>query len=179
MKRVALYTKNERLGRKFELILASYATVDILSGADDASGYSAVFVDRESLPEVTCGISLPFDGTRTLPFLFEDVISLVRDAKEQNTERRLRLLKDDKCVILGDERIQLTDLEFKLLDTLMSRSGFVDRKTLVNTVWGEGFDGGILTVYIHYLREKLEKQGEKIIMTSRAEGYAIDGRFKG
>ena len=37
----------------------------------------------------------------------------------------------------------------------------------------------MINVYIHYLREKLELCGEKIIIASREAGYRIDKRFLG
>ena len=42
---------------------------------------------------------------------------------------------------------------------------------------GDDADGGILNVYVHYLREKLEKRGEKIIISSRKSGYKIDEKY--
>ena len=56
---------------------------------------------------------------------------------------------------------------------------FVSRDELSRAVWGEGADGGILNVYIHYLREKLESKGEKVIISSRRGGYKIDGKYLG
>ena len=34
-----------------------------------------------------------------------------------------------------------------------------------------------MNVYIHYLREKLEADGEKIILSSRSHGYKIDEKY--
>ena len=34
-----------------------------------------------------------------------------------------------------------------------------------------------MNVYVHYLREKLEYNGEKVIISSRKNGYKIDERF--
>ena len=47
----------------------------------------------------------------------------------------------------------------------------------MKTVWGDGADGGVLNVYIHYLREKLEAGGEKIILSSRKQGYKIVEKY--
>ena len=184
MKRVAIYTANKRLGRKFELILRFYATVDVLAEDDNSDGYSKVFVDCESYPELSeIGIALPYTNNggkiRTLPFLHEDIISLVESAEETARERTLKLEGDSRSVSFGEERISLTELEYKLLAILLSKDGFVDRQTLLRSVWGNNFEGGVLTVYIHYLREKLEAGGERVILTSRTHGYAIDKKYRG
>ena len=40
-------------------------------------------------------------------------------------------------------------------------------------------DEKTVNVYIHYLREKLESGGEKIIISSRNMGYKIDSKYLG
>ena len=183
MKRVALYTKNERLMRKFELILRSYAAVDVAHSDEDHVHASVVFIDCESYPELEkCGIPLPHEikngVIRNTPFLHSDLISIVNSSGTDKKERRLHLDRQSRLAYLGDEDIPLTEVEYKLLDTLMSAHGFIDKASLLSAVWGEGADPGVLAVYVHYLREKLESRGEKVIVTSRAHGYAIDERFR-
>ena len=41
----------------------------------------------------------------------------------------------------------------------------------------DGVDGGVVNVYVHYLREKLEKNGERIIISTRNLGYKINERM--
>ena len=53
---------------------------------------------------------------------------------------------------------------------------FVSREEILHSVWSGDADPGIINVYVHYLREKLE-DGEKIIVSSRKNGYKIDGRY--
>jgi two-component system OmpR family response regulator len=86
----------------------------------------------------------------------------------------------DKCAILKGERIPLTELEYSLLSILVGAKGeYVGREKLLLSVWGKDVAEGILNVYVHYLREKLEKGGEKIIVSSRKQGYKISERYKG
>ena len=44
-------------------------------------------------------------------------------------------------------------------------------------VFGENNTPGLLNVYIHYLREKIEGEDEKIILSSRKQGYKINERY--
>ena len=53
------------------------------------------------------------------------------------------------------------------------------REEILSTVWGGEADSGVINVYIHYLREKLEVCGEKIILSSRKCGYKIDEKYLG
>ena len=83
-----------------------------------------------------------------------------------------------RLAYLDGKEIKLTEVEASLLGRLISASGeFVSRGELLRGVWGDSADGGVLNVYIHYLREKLEVCGEKIILSSRSAGYGIDKKY--
>ncbi len=78
------------------------------------------------------------------------------------------------------EYIRLTGFEKKLFYSLYSAMGeFVSREELLKTVWDNSADIGIVNVYVYYLRKKLEKDGEKVIIAGRKEGYRIDKKFLG
>ena len=82
--------------------------------------------------------------------------------------------------MLRGEVIKLTEVEHALFLALMKRGGeFASREDILREVWGSEADEGIINVYVHYLREKLEKSGEKIIVSSRKLGYKIDGKYLG
>lgn len=66
----------------------------------------------------------------------------------------------------------LTPTEQRLLSLLKAANGApVAREVLLREVWGEGASDGLLNLYIHYLREKLEKDGKRRIFASRGKGY--------
>jgi len=73
--------------------------------------------------------------------------------------------------------IQLTATEFRLLAQLMRETGrAIPKHELTQRVWGYDFEGNdnVLEVYIGYLREKLEAQGEpRLIHTLRGIGYSL------
>ncbi len=83
---------------------------------------------------------------------------------------------------LGDEFLDLTALEFRLLSFLMSRSGVVhDRQTLLQEVWrwgdNEESQGVSRTVDTHVkrLRQKLKNCGS-LIETVRGVGYRFSSQ---
>jgi len=81
-------------------------------------------------------------------------------------------------VLLNDEEIQLTALEFKLLSTFMMRKGRVQtREVLLNDVWGIHANVMTRTVDTHVkrLREKLGSAGI-YIETLRGVGYRFKSR---
>ena len=112
-----------------------------------------------------------------IPFRHEDALALVESSSDIG--EYIVLGGDGRHTYLGDEKIKLTELEYKLLGALISADGdFVTRQELLSSVWGEGFDAGVVNVYVHYLRQKLEKNGKKIILSSRKEGYGIDKKYR-
>lgn len=79
-------------------------------------------------------------------------------------------------VYKGEEKLQLTSVEYKLLLLLIENSGNVlTRKTLLEKLWdieGDFIEESTLTVYIKRLREKLkEDKINPYIETVRGIGY--------
>ena len=78
----------------------------------------------------------------------------------------------------GDREIELTALEYRLLEYLFYRSGEVVSRT---DIWERVFEdssGGssnTVDVYIGYLRKKLNAEGEaNLIHTRRGQGYILE-----
>ncbi|MFD0895402.1 response regulator transcription factor [Luteolibacter ambystomatis] len=76
--------------------------------------------------------------------------------------------------------IELTALEYRLLEYLAYRTGEVVPRT---DIWervfedGEGGSSNAVDVYIGYLRKKLNAGGEAdLIQTRRGQGYVLEGR---
>lgn len=92
---------------------------------------------------------------------------------------RLRIVPEEKCAYLDGKKIKLTSHEYSLLSLLISKSGaYAPREEIANAVFG-GASDGLINIYIHYLREKLEGGGEKIIISSRSQGYKINEKYTG
>ena len=82
-----------------------------------------------------------------------------------------------RAYVMGEE-IKLTEIETVILKILIERNGeYVSRDELLDTVWGSDAECGVVNVYIHYLRSKLEKAGEKIILSSRKCGYKLSEKY--
>ena len=108
----------------------------------------------------------PFRPTRLLA-----LFGLVDEVGGQD----LSLIPDRHAVRLGREEIPLSATEYALLAALDGAGGdYLTRAELLHAVWGDGEeDDGIVGVYIHYLRRKIENDGVKRIFSSRGRGYKL------
>ena len=76
----------------------------------------------------------------------------------------------------GDEEIDFSPTEFRLLQELMRNKGRVLTKSnLLRDVWEIDFETetSVLDTYISYLRKKLNRDDHEFIRTVRGVGYQI------
>lgn len=157
------------LKRKLELILADKV---VFTGKEDAE---IILADKEHKASgarvVTVGrgdgymLRVPFSDDEALAYL----PSRGSDA--------VGISVVGERIFLGENEIKLTELEGALFTKLYEARGeFVSRGELFS-VFADGSSESMLNVYIHYLREKLERDGTRVIISSRKHGYKIDEKF--
>ena len=176
MKRIGVYTGDNSLYRKIELLLRKECEVIRARTADSPLGYDRIIFDLDTEGEFYPNDAILLsreprgEGVIAIPFSLEEMKMLVLNGKH---ERTIKIDTERRLVRVHDEWVKLTDSELRLFMALFDAEGFVSREELLYTVWGEGQDIGIVNVYIHYLRSKLESGGEKIIISSRQHGYRL------
>ena len=88
-------------------------------------------------------------------------------------------LKQSQCkVYIGNEEIKMTTKEYQLLQLLIKNNKVVlGRDTILDKIWGVGYDGNDRTVdtHIKMLRHSLGEPYNKYIRTVRGVGYCFDG----
>ncbi len=176
MAKIGVFTKDDFLYRK--IMLDAPAGTEVRRWSTDAD-IILCDIDTESLPHVECiTMSRRGEADIAVPFRLGTVAALLTERAADG--KPLTLDADGRCAHLYGESIKLTEVEFSLFSLLYERGGeFASRDEILNAVWGDGVDAGIINVYIHYLREKLETHGEKVIISSRRSGYKIDERYFG
>lgn len=172
-RRVSILTKDRYLYQKLFLELLENGNYSFC----DKDSAEIVICDSDTENPVEGAVTLSRSKEKgadiTLPFEI-DTLAHFLDKKKRVP---LVLPKDERAVVLHGEKIKLTEIEYALFSLLMSRREFVTREEILNTVWHGKADDGIVNVYIHYLREKLEKSGEKLIISSRKLGYRISENY--
>ncbi len=176
MPTISVFTSDDFLYRKI--------TLDAPSGTDIVRGVLSADIiladiDTESVPDTGCITMSRYGGADIeIPFRLGTIKQIIKKTASENAI--LTIDKKARSAELHGEKIKFTEVEFNLLFFLYERGGeFAEREEIIKSVWGDGVDAGILNVYIHYLREKLECRGEKIIISSRKCGYKIEKKYIG
>lgn len=172
--RVFVFTGDEYLFRKIKYELRGVCECLLYKeGVYTAS--DLLIADEGALPDgIFADILLHEGGRLGGQFALGSLRGLVLD---RISGQRLRL-ESDKIAVLDGKEVRLTELEHALLFALINAGGeFIDRRTLCETVFGKADEDGMLNLYIHYLRDKLETSGEKVILSRRGGGYRISDDF--
>jgi two-component system catabolic regulation response regulator CreB len=124
------------------------------------------------------------DDYVTKPFSPREVVARIRavlrrlPTVDKATEPALTIDLATRRAKFGANQLELTRVEFDLLDTLLSQPGKVfTRPELIDTVWGSGFKITDRTIDSHVkaLRRKVTEAGgpADTIETVRGVGYRI------
>ena len=137
-------------------------------------------IDRDAFPAaapharvVGYGKGTPTDAVfLSRPFALTALLFAIEGEGERACG--LALSEDGRAAYLDGTRIPLTEKEYALLTCLVHANGApLSRSELLQAVWGGEKSEGVVTVYLHYLRKKLERGGKKMIYAVRGSGYAL------
>ena len=132
-------------------------------------------------------INMGADDFIAKPFKFEVVLAKIqaiirrtydfgRDLNTLNC-RGVTLNLGDGVVSFGEEKLELSRNEYKILEILMKKKGnVVPREDLIQALWDteEFIDENTLTVNVARLRQRLKQIGvEELISTRKGVGYLI------
>ena len=169
--RLLFLTEDKYLYRKAELELSGKAQLS----SDPSLPFDLAIVDirTHSAEGLHCAVTVA-DGDKNsnlkLPLRRGELLSVI----DGRGGARLSLLPESKSAIIDGRTVKLTSHEYSLLSVLISGKGdFISRERIASEVWDDAGDG-LINVYVHYLREKLETVDEKIIISSRKLGYKIN-----
>ena len=139
--------------------------------------------------EVLRGFAGGADDYVTKPFSFAQLAARIKavldrvslDRREEaNVLRGADLVVDvDRHRVLrGDESVDLTPTEFRILETLLRQPGHVlSARQIVSAVWGAEYaeETGYIRRYVWHLRRKLERDPHdpRYIVNERSVGYVF------
>lgn len=143
---------------------------------------------RDAISDQVLGLDTGADDYIVKPFVFEVLLARVRALLRRREPVGREVLRYQDLVLdtasrvaqRGQRTIDLTTTEYELLNLfLRNPERVLTRDIIVEKVWGYDFYGNynILEVYVRYLRNKLEENGERrLIQTVRGAGYVLRDR---
>jgi len=140
---------------------------------------------KETVPDRIQGLDAGADDYIVKPFDLDELAARIRALLRRTQSERATVLTFQDLVLDTSSRqasrkgriITLTAKEYDLLELFMRHPRQVLMRDMIfDRVWGYDFGGesNVLDVYIRYLRQKLEQEGEaRLIYTVRGVGYVM------
>lgn len=131
------------------------------------------------------GLDVGADDYVVKPFEIDELLARIRALLRRTAADRIKVLEfadlkldsSTRCAVRGEREIPLTAKEYDLLELFMRHARQVmTREVIFDKVWDYDFGGesNVLDVYIRYIRQKLEEEGEpRLIFTVRGVGYVM------
>ncbi len=140
---------------------------------------------RDTIRDRVIGLDSGADDYLVKPFAFEELLSRVRALARRPRTAHAQELRVGQLVLhaasqeifLGDQKIDLTLKEFRILEFFMHHPMEVlSRQRIIDHLWDFSFNplSRVMDVHINNLRNKLEKHGYGTsIETVRGIGYRL------
>ncbi|PKN87942.1 MAG: DNA-binding response regulator [Chloroflexi bacterium HGW-Chloroflexi-8] len=150
----------------------------------ESQAYVIFLTARTEETDRIIGLSVGGDDYVTKPFSPKELVARVNAAfrrlqipsttQDIILSKHIRLDRNSHQIWVDETLLDLTQMEFDLLATLMEHRGQVlSREQLLDQVWGEAYYGEtrVVDVHVGHIRQKL---GERFISTVRGLGYRFD-----
>ena len=168
-----------------DLMLPGIDGIEVCGRIRSESGTPIIMLTAKSdTADVVKGLESGADDYMVKPFNPKELVARIRTRLRPAPEPVVETLAVGDLTIdaaghevrRGDERINLTPLEFDLLLTLASKPQQVfTREMLLEQVWGYHYkaDTRLVNVHVQRLRAKVERDPDnpRIVMTVRGVGY--------
>ena len=140
---------------------------------------------KESVPDRVTGLNAGADDYMVKPFAFDELLARIRAQLRRNRPQATEMLHfadltmntATREVMRGSRKLELTAKEYDLLELFLRHPRQVlTRDVIFDRIWSYDFGGesNIIEVYVRYLRQKTEANGEpRLIQTIRGVGYAL------
>lgn len=149
-------------------------------------GIPTIFLTAQDDEDIIVqGLDMGADDYVTKPFSTKELMARIQKVILRNRKETVVRIRDvtfdmDKMIVTrGNEVVELTSLERRLLHLLfLNKNIVVRRNTILDKIWewtGNDVDDHTVTVYMKRIRSKI---GNEVITTVKGIGYRVDEHEK-
>ncbi len=171
-----------------DIMLPEHDGVTILKHVRSAGIITPVIflTAKDSTEDKVAGLNIGADDYIVKPFSFHELLARVRACLRRGSHKTSSELKVAdltldpivRKVFREGKKIEVSPIEFSLLEYLMHNAGQVVTRTMISEhVWDSNFESfsNVVDVHIAKLRNKIDKDfGVKLIHTRRGAGYVLE-----
>lgn len=140
---------------------------------------------RDAVEDRILGLDAGADDYVVKPFSLAELLARIRAVIRRVEQRPTEVLRvgdlsldpRSNYVQVGTRKVVLTAKEFALLLYFLQHpNSIVTRSEILESVWDSNYDGlsNVVDVYVNYLRNKLEAEGEpRRLQSVRGRGYIL------
>ncbi len=141
---------------------------------------------KDSISDRVKGLNIGADDYVVKPFSFSELLARIQACLRRVKGEGFSVLQVmdltidpvERKVVRGGCKIELTPVEFSILEYMMQNVGRVLTRTMISEhVWDTNFESfsNVVDVHISKLRNKIDKNFEKkLIRTVRSVGYVLE-----
>jgi len=141
---------------------------------------------KDSISDRVKGLNMGADDYVVKPFSFAELLARIQACLRRVKGEGFSVLQVEDLtidpikhkVVRGDINVELTPVEFSILEYMMQNVGMVLTRTMISEhVWSTNFESfsNVVDVHISKLRNKIDKDFEKkLIRTVRSVGYVLE-----
>ena len=171
-----------------DIMLPEYDGLTILKRVRSAEIHTLVIflTAKDSIEDKVNGLNIGADDYIVKPFSFHELLARVRVCLRRGSHKTSLQLKladltldpMTRKVFRGGKKIEMSPIEFSLLEYLMNNAGQLVTRTMISEhVWDSNFESfsNVVDVHIAKLRNKIDKGFDiKLIHTKRGAGYVLE-----
>lgn len=171
-----------------DIMLPEYDGVTILKRVRSAEIHTPVIflTAKDLIEDKVYGLNIGADDYIVKPFSFHELLARVRVCLRRGSHKTSLQLKVadltldpiTRKVFRGEKKLEMSPIEFSILEYLMQHAGQVVTRTIISEhVWDSNFESfsNVVDVHIAKLRNKIDKGFDmKLIHTKRGAGYVLE-----
>ena len=169
-----------------DIMMPGKSGLDVLRDMRDAGDVTPVILltAKTEVKDRVSGLMAGADDYLSKPFAMKELVARVHSLVRRNNDYGSGVLSfgnislnSETYELKAENSVRLSPVEFDLLRTfILNRHRALSDEFLLGRIWSdvEDADGATVSLYVRYLRSKLEAIGARVIVAKTDDGYVLE-----